>query len=82
MNILIIGSGGREHSLAWKLNQSKKVDEIFIAPGNAGTAELGTNLAIEVNDFEKIKEIVLRLKMFEPIQYILGETEFHGLKLG
>ena len=60
MNILILGSGGREHTLAWKLNQSKKLDKLFIAPGNAGTAQIGTNLSINVNDFQSIKEALLK----------------------
>ncbi len=54
MNILILGSGGREHALAWKTAQSQQVDKLFIAPGNAGTALAGTNVNIAVNDFEKI----------------------------
>jgi len=59
MNVLILGSGGREHAFAWKIAQSKKLNNLFIAPGNAGTAEVGTNVAIGVNDFEAIKEFVL-----------------------
>ncbi len=59
MNILIIGSGGREHALGWKIKQSKKVDKLFFAPGNAGTAEIGTNVETSVSDFDKIKTIVL-----------------------
>ena len=59
MNILIIGAGGREHALAWKLAQSPQLDSLFIAPGNAGTATVGTNVAIEVEDFEGIKQLVL-----------------------
>jgi phosphoribosylamine--glycine ligase len=59
MNILIIGSGGREHAFAWKLKQSSKLNELFIAPGNAGTAGLGKNLAIAVTDFPAIREAVL-----------------------
>ncbi|MGB5497767.1 MAG: phosphoribosylamine--glycine ligase [Maribacter sp.] len=59
MNILILGSGGREHALAWKLNQSPKLSKLFIAPGNAGTADLGKNIPIGVNDFESIKKAVL-----------------------
>src|SRR5436305_12055168 len=50
MKILVIGSGGREHALAWKLKQSPGVDRMFCAPGNAGTAEIGDNVAISVND--------------------------------
>ena len=52
MNILLIGSGGREHAFAWKLSQSKLCNKLFIAPGNAGTALCGTNLPVAVNDFE------------------------------
>ncbi len=59
MKVLVIGSGGREHALAWKIKQSTKVDKLFAAPGNAGTAQLGENLAIGVNDFESIKKAVL-----------------------
>jgi phosphoribosylamine---glycine ligase len=54
MNILLIGSGGREHAFAWKLKQSKLCNKLLIAPGNAGTALCGTNLDIAVNDFEKL----------------------------
>ena len=60
MNILIIGSGGREHTLAWKINQSPKLEKLFVAPGNAGTAGIAQNIAIEVNDFEAIKRIVIK----------------------
>lgn len=59
MNILILGSGGREHALTWKLAQSKKVRKIFIGPGNAGTLHLGTNLDIDPEDFEVVKMAVL-----------------------
>lgn len=59
MNILILGSGGREHAFAWKMQESPKCDKIFIAPGNAGTAQIGTNVAIGVNDFAAIKTFVL-----------------------
>jgi len=59
MNILIIGSGGREHAFAWKLRQSSKLNELFIAPGNAGTAGLGKNLSIAVTDFAAIRQAVL-----------------------
>jgi phosphoribosylamine--glycine ligase len=60
MKILLIGSGGREHALAMKLIQSPKCDTLFIAPGNAGTAQCGTNLQIEVGDFESMAEVVLQ----------------------
>ena len=59
MNILIIGAGGREHTFAWKLAQSPKCNQLFVAPGNAGTAQMATNLAIGVNDFEGIKSAVI-----------------------
>ena len=59
MDILILGSGGREHAIAWKLKQSPKLKNLFIAPGNAGTATIGTNIPIGVNDFKEIKKTVL-----------------------
>lgn len=58
MNILLLGSGGREHALAWKIAQSKRTDKLFIAPGNAGTASVGTNVPIKANDFEAIADFV------------------------
>lgn len=60
MNILLLGSGGREHAMAWKIAQSPKVDNLFIAPGNAGTALEGTNVNIKADDFPAIKEFVLK----------------------
>lgn len=63
MNILILGSGGREHAFAWKLSQSKQPLNLFIAPGNAGTATLGTNLSVAVTDFDGIKKTVLEHKI-------------------
>lgn len=59
INVLLIGSGGREHALAWKLAKSPLLQKLFIAPGNAGTLETGTNVEISVNDFEGIKQLVL-----------------------
>jgi phosphoribosylamine---glycine ligase len=59
MNILILGSGGREHAMAWKLGQSKKVSKIYIGPGNAGTASLGTNLRLNPENFIEVKSAVL-----------------------
>src|SRR4051812_27879007 len=56
MNILLIGSGGREHALAWKIAQSKHCSQLYIAPGNAGTTECGTNVNISVTDFEAIRK--------------------------
>ncbi len=60
MNILILGSGGREHTLAWKIAQSSSCNKLFIAPGNAGTLEIGQNINIKVTDFEEIKKLVLK----------------------
>jgi phosphoribosylamine--glycine ligase len=59
MNILILGSGGREHALTWKLAQSKKVSKIFIGPGNAGTSDLGTNLKLDPENFTEVKAAVI-----------------------
>ncbi len=59
INILIIGSGGREHALGWKIKQSEKVNKIFFAPGNAGTSELGININIETLDFQAIKKAII-----------------------
>ncbi|MBX2959936.1 MAG: phosphoribosylamine--glycine ligase [Flavobacteriales bacterium] len=63
MNVLILGSGGREHAFAWKLAQSPKLTKLFIAPGNAGTTEIGTNVNIPATDFEAIKKFVLENKV-------------------
>ena len=60
MNILIIGSGGREHALGWKIKQSSKVKQLFFAPGNAGTSQIGVNLNTIVTDFQKIKALTLQ----------------------
>lgn len=60
MNILILGSGGRECTLAWKLAQSSQCGDLFIAPGNAGTMNFGTNLELNPNDFQQIKKAVLK----------------------
>lgn len=59
MNILVLGSGGREHTFAYKISQSLRCSKLFVAPGNAGTANIATNLSISVNDFEAIKKAVL-----------------------
>lgn len=59
MNVLLIGSGGREHSIAWKLSQSKDLGSLYIAPGNPGTAECGTNIPIGVNETDKLLDFAL-----------------------
>lgn len=59
MKILLLGSGGREHALAWKIAQSKKVDQLYVAPGNAGTGSVGENVPLKADDFEGIRQFVL-----------------------
>ena len=59
--ILVIGNGGREHALAWKIAQSPKLSQLFIAPGNAGTAMCGTNINLSLSDFEAIRNCVISL---------------------
>ena len=60
MRILLLGSGGREHAIAWKLAQSQKLEKLFIAPGNAGTSEVGENVPLKADDFEGIRQFVLQ----------------------
>ena len=59
MNIMILGSGGREHAISWKISQSEKCNNLYIAPGNAGTSLVGNNLTININDFEEVKSNVI-----------------------
>ncbi len=63
MRVLLLGSGGREHAIAWKIAQSSQLDQLFIAPGNAGTGNHGTNVSIQPTDFEAIKTFVLENKI-------------------
>lgn len=63
MKLLLLGSGGREHALAWKIAQSPKIEKLFIAPGNAGTANVGENVPMKADDFESIKKFVLEKKV-------------------
>ena len=63
MKILLLGSGGREHALAWKIAQSSMLDELYIAPGNAGTRNHGKNLPFSPTDFESVKKHVLELNI-------------------
>src|SRR3954454_10819469 len=63
MNILLLGSGGREHALAWKISKSKLHSQLFIAPGNAGTLQCGTNVNMNATDFEVIKRFCLDNKI-------------------
>ncbi|HTN36445.1 MAG TPA: phosphoribosylamine--glycine ligase [Arachidicoccus sp.] len=94
MNILILGSGGREHAMAWKIKQSKHCDKVFIAPGNAGSAEIGENVPIGVNDFDAIKQFVIEKKVSmlvvgpeDPLvngvyDYFKGQGEWKGMVIG
>ncbi len=93
MNILIVGSGGREHAMAWKIKQSPKVEKLFIAPGNAGTSMLGINLPIGVSDFEGLKKAIPEnhidmvvvgpeVPLCEGLHdYLLLQDELKGLKI-
>ncbi len=63
MNVLVLGSGGREHAFCWKIAQSSQLDKLFIAPGNAGTSQIGINVDIQVNDFDAIKEFAIENKI-------------------
>ena len=82
MNILLLGSGGREHAFAYKIAQSKLCTKLFIAPGNPGTAEFGTNINISATDFPALKEFSLKekikkgtIKSWENIhQFYIGQT--------
>ena len=60
MNILLLGSGGREHAIAWKMSKSKMCRNLFIAPGNGGTSNIGKNIEIDINDFSIVKETVIK----------------------
>lgn len=63
MNVLIVGAGGREHAMGWKIAQSELLSQLFFTPGNAGTASVGKNIPVDVNDFEGIKKVVLEQKI-------------------
>jgi len=71
-NVLILGSGGREHALAWKISQSRHAGKLIIAPGNAGTAGVGVNKELDVNDFEGIGQLVRE----ENIELLIYQTLF------
>ena len=60
MHVLILGSGGREHAFAWKVAKSSLCKKLLIAPGNAGTAEIGQNVDVDLKDFDSIKKLVLQ----------------------
>src|SRR5690606_29995260 len=93
MNILIVGSGGREHAFGWHLKRSPLTDKLFFAPGNAGTAAIGENLSISANDFDAIRNAVLKndIKLVivgpeEPlvrgiVDYFKSEPSLSGIKI-
>jgi phosphoribosylamine--glycine ligase len=93
MNILILGSGGREHAFAWKISQSPLCDNLYVAPGNAGTAELATNLPISYNDFDSVAKAIAKndidLLLVGPeeplvggiVDYLEGRDEFKKLRI-
>ena len=93
LNILVVGSGGREHAMSWKIKQSEKVNQLFIAPGNAGTAELGENIPVGVSDFEGLKKVILEKKIDLVVigpevplveglhDFILADAELKGVKV-
>src|SRR6056297_1464688 len=59
MNVLVLGSGGREHTLAWKISQSNKLSRLYIAPGNGGTGSVGTNVELSPENFDEVRKFVL-----------------------
>ncbi len=76
MKVLLLGSGGREHALAWKMVQSPKLEKLYVAPGNAGTAEIAENVAIAVNDFQTIADFIaengIRMLVVGPEDPLVG----------
>ena len=89
MNILIIGSGGREHALGWKIKQSKQAGTIYFAPGNGGTSEIGTNVDIAVEDVSRLLQFAqnehIHLTVVGPegplARGIVDEFTKHGLAI-
>jgi phosphoribosylamine--glycine ligase len=89
MIIGVIGSGGREHAICHTLNKSKKIKKIYCFPGNAGTAKIGINIAIDINDFNKLKKFVfekkINLLMVGPekplVEGIVDFFEEHNIKI-
>ena len=63
MNVLILGSGGREHAFAYKVNQSSLCNNLYVAPGNSGTSKIASNLEIQVNEFERITDAIKSLSI-------------------
>ena len=76
MNIVIIGSGGREHALCYKLLKSSKINKIYCIPGNAGTDEIATNIFADINDFDEIYKIVLKLNLKNVDNFLMKEQNY------
>ena len=74
MNILIIGSGGREHTLSWKVKQSKSCDNLFITPGNAGTAKIGNNVNLDPNNLSLQADFYKIVEEFAGMQYVVDNA--------
>ncbi len=93
MNILVLGSGGREHAISWKIKQSPKCDHLYVAPGNAGTHNIAENIAIDIKDFEAVKKVVLEKDIHlvvvgpeEPlvlgiVDFFKNDPELSGVKI-
>lgn len=77
MKILLLGSGGREHALAWKIAQSPKCEKLYIAPGNAGTADVGENVNIKVGDFDGIKDFCIEKQIS---MVVVGHEDRQGIR--
>ena len=80
MNILLLGSGGREHAFAWKFSKSPLLKNLFIAPGNAGTATCGTNVQLNIKDFSLVKSFVLENKI-DMVITDLNMPNMNGLEM-
>jgi len=68
MNVLVIGSGGREHALAWKLRQSPRVKQVFIAPGNAGTSQVGQNVEIKSSELDALLNLPVENRLGDDVE--------------
>ena len=84
MKILLLGSGGREHALAWKISQSSQLEKLYVAPGNAGTSDIAENIAIDLNNFAAIGNFAVQhdIEMIKHVitLYTLNNTSFHNFK--
>ncbi|MCF8331444.1 MAG: phosphoribosylamine--glycine ligase [Bacteroidales bacterium] len=93
MNVLVLGSGGREHTIAWKVSKSKALDKLFVAPGNAGTERVASNVDMNIQDFQQVKNFVLsqniNLVIVGPeqplvdgiVDYFINDGDLHDVKI-